>query len=151
MSGGARGGRDAEAAAPELVDSWRLLVQLVLESRWRWAEVAADLGISQAALRALLAVDPRDPAPMRELAAVLNCDPSYVTGMVDELERAGYAVRRPAEGDRRVKIVELTQAGVGALGAARDGLFSPPPQLARLPPARQRDLARLLREGLAPG
>jgi DNA-binding MarR family transcriptional regulator len=52
--------------------------------------------------------------------------------------------------DRRIKTVALTPAGHGALRTARDGLFAPPPQLARLSPAQQRQLAQLLRTGLDP-
>ena len=106
------------------------------------------MGVTKAGLRALLTLDPDRPRSMRDLAIVMNCDPSYVTAMVDDLERAGYAARRPAPDVRRVKIITLTPAGLTALRTARDRLFSPPPQLARLPPAQQRQLARLLRNGL---
>ncbi|MGH3982944.1 MAG: MarR family winged helix-turn-helix transcriptional regulator [Pseudonocardiaceae bacterium] len=136
---------DAEA---ELTTAWRLLMGLVLGQRWRWSEVAGELGVTQAGLRALLAINPDSPRPMRDLAVAMNCDPSYVTAMVDDLERAGYATRHPAPDDRRVKTVALTPAGVIALGTARDGLLSPPPELARLPPSRQRQLSRLLRDAL---
>ncbi len=135
-------------AEPELNEAWQLLVGLVLDQRFRWAEVAAELKITQAGLRALLAIDPDHPRPMRELAATLNCDPSYVTAMIDDLERAGLAVRRPDSADRRVKAVALTAGGVGALRTARDGLFAPPEQLTRLSGPQQRELARLLRRGL---
>ena len=124
---------------------------LVLDQRFRWAEVAEQLGISQAGLRALLAIDPGSPAPMRELAGALNCDPSYVTTMVDDLERAGYAERRPGITDRRVKAVALTASGLTALDVARDGLLAPPAQLSRLSGQQQRQLAHLLRAGLDAG
>jgi DNA-binding MarR family transcriptional regulator len=133
------------------VKSWHLLVGLVLDQRWRWAEVAAQLRITQAGLRALLAINPLQARPMRELAAAMNCDPSYITGMVDDLERAGYATRLPATDDRRVKTIALTTAGHDALQTARDELFAPPPQLTRLSPAQQRQLAQLLHTGLEPG
>jgi DNA-binding MarR family transcriptional regulator len=71
--------------------------------------------------------------------------------MIDDLEQAGYARRRSSAEDRRVKVVALTDAGIAALGAARDGLFSPPPQLGRLPAIQQRHLAQLLREALGGG
>ena len=99
------------AADDELRLAWRLLMELVLDQRWRWPEVAAKLGVSQAGLRALLAIDPDEPRPMRQLALAMNCDASYVTAMVDDLERAGYAERRPAPGDRRVKTIALTPTG----------------------------------------
>jgi DNA-binding MarR family transcriptional regulator len=138
----------ARSAEPELVESWQLLMGLVLDQRWRWSEVATKLGISQAGLRALLAIEPDHPRPQRDLAKTMNCDPSYVTSMIDDLEQAGYATRRGATEDRRIKTVALTAAGTTALRAARDGLLSPPHQLARLSPAQQRSLAQLLSQAL---
>lgn len=132
----------------ELQVAWRLLMELVLNQRWRWPEVSAKLGISQAGLRALLAIDPAEPRPMRDLAQAMNCDASYVTAMVDDLERAGLAKRQPALADRRVKTVVLTQKGRRALRTVQDELMSPPPELADLPPAQRASLARILRRAL---
>jgi MarR family transcriptional regulator, organic hydroperoxide resistance regulator len=131
-----------------LVETWQKLMGFVLEQRFRWAEVSAELGITQAGLRALLAIDPGQPQSMRELATAMNCDPSYITAMIDDLERAGLAVRQASPADRRVKTAILTSRGITALQTARDGLLSPPAQLARLAPADQQQLARLLRQGL---
>jgi MarR family transcriptional regulator, organic hydroperoxide resistance regulator len=135
-------------ADPLLVETWQKLMGFVLEQRFRWAEVSTELGITQAGLRALLAIDPGQPQSMRELATAMNCDPSYITAMIDDLERAGLAVRQASPADRRVKTVVLTPRGITALQTARDGLLSPPAQLAQLAPADQQQLARLLRQGL---
>jgi DNA-binding MarR family transcriptional regulator len=126
-------------------------MEMVLEQRWRWAEVAEKLKIPQAALRALLAIDPDEPRPMRDLAEAMNCDASYVTAVVDDLERAGYANRRTAPADRRVKTVVLTAAGRRALRTVQEELLAPPPQLDRLPAAEREALARLLQRALASG
>src|SRR3712207_2521628 len=80
--------------APELEEAWPTLVGLIMQQRWRWAEVADGLGISQAGLRGLLAINPEQPRSMGDLARELNCDRSYVTAIVDDLERAGLAERR---------------------------------------------------------
>jgi MarR family transcriptional regulator, lower aerobic nicotinate degradation pathway regulator len=85
---------------------------------------------------------------MRELATAMNCDPSYITAMIDDLERAGLATRRPSTTDRRVKTVVLTRRGNAALRIARVGLLAPPPQLAQLTKAEQQKLARMLQQGL---
>jgi DNA-binding MarR family transcriptional regulator len=135
-------------ADPLLVETWQKLMGFVLEQRFRWAEVSAELGTTQAGLRALLAIDPGRPQSMRELAEALSCDPSYITAMIDDLERAGLAARKPSPSDRRVKTVALTPRGITALQTARDGLLSPPAQLAKLPRAKQQQLARLLQQGL---
>ena len=143
-------GSDAQNFPPddELRQAWRLLMGLVLDQRWRWTEVAAKLEISQAGLRALLAIDPDEPRPMRDLALAMNCDASYVTAMVDDLERAGYAERRAAPADRRIKTVALTPNGRRALRTVQDELFAPPDQLADLPAPDRDSLARLLRQAL---
>jgi DNA-binding MarR family transcriptional regulator len=141
----------SKAEPDELRVAWRLVMEMVLEQRWRWAEVAEKLKIPQAALRALLAIDPDEPRPMRDLAEAMNCDASYVTAVVDDLERAGYANRRTAPADRRVKTVVLTAAGRRALRTVQEELLAPPPQLDRLPAAEREALARLLQRALASG
>jgi DNA-binding MarR family transcriptional regulator len=144
----AAGPAESAGADPLLVETWQQLMGFVLEQRFRWGEVADQLGITQAGLRALLAIDPTRPQSMRELAAAMNCDPSYITAMIDDLERAGLANRQASSTDRRVKTVVLTRRGTAALRTARDGLLAPPPQLAQLSRAEQQKLARLLQQGL---
>lgn len=144
----AAGPAESAGADPLLVETWQQLMGFVLEQRFRWGEVADQLGITQAGLRALLAIDPARPQSMRELAAAMNCDPSYITAMIDDLERAGLANRQASSTDRRVKTVVLTRRGTAALRTARDGLLAPPPQLAQLSRAEQQKLARLLQQGL---
>src|SRR5581483_12334489 len=41
-----------------------------------------------------------------------HCDPSFVTGVADMLEKRGLAVREPDPADRRVKRLVLTSAGL---------------------------------------
>ena len=134
--------------APELDEAWPALVGLIMQQRWRWAEVAEQLGISQAGLRGLLAVDPDRPRSMGDLARELNCDRSYVTAIVDDLERAGLAERRVAPEDRRVKTIALTPAGGRALQTVRESLMKPPAELAALTVAQQRTLAKLVRKAV---
>jgi len=129
-------------------EAWQLLMGAVLDQRWRWAEVATKVGVSQAGLRAILAIDPDNPRPMRDLAAAMNCDASYATGIVDDLERAGVAERRPEPTDRRVKIITLTGRGREVLRTVQDELFAPPPQLEKLSPDERATLARLLHQAL---
>ena len=133
---------------PALVEAWRAVARPYLDIRARWFEVAEEVGLTPASLDALLKVDPDQPPSMRELAEQLGCDASYVTAMVDDLERAGYGERRPSDSDRRVKNVALTAAGRRARGKAQERLMAPPAQLRGLSPARQRALAELLRQAL---
>ncbi len=50
-------------------------------------------------------------ALQRELSARLGYDPSAIVGLVDDLEKLGFAERRPAPDDRRSRIVVLTDGG----------------------------------------
>ena len=54
---------------------------------------------------------------MSSLAGKLFCDDSNVTGIVDRLEARGLIERRPAEHDRRVKLLGLTPEGERACRA----------------------------------
>jgi DNA-binding MarR family transcriptional regulator len=47
----------------------------------------------------------------RDLAAALGLDPSQVVSLVDDLAASGLVERRPAESDRRTKLVVATDAG----------------------------------------
>ena len=136
------------ALDPDLVEVWRAVARPYLDVRARWFEVAEDVGLSPAGLDALLKVEPDEPPSMRELAALLGCDASYVTAMIDDLERSGYARRRASASDRRVKTIELTPAGRRARQRAWDQLMAPPPQLGNLSVKRQQNLAALLRQAL---
>src|SRR5581483_11979770 len=52
------------------------------------------------------------PTPMSRLAEVLNCEASNLTGLVDKLENRGLVERQPDPGDRRVRLLALTEAGL---------------------------------------
>ncbi|WP_344126330.1 MarR family winged helix-turn-helix transcriptional regulator [Luedemannella flava] len=49
-----------------------------------------------------------------ELAELAHLDKTTMVSTVDELERAGLAVRRPSETDRRARIVAVTDEGARA-------------------------------------
>jgi DNA-binding MarR family transcriptional regulator len=90
----------------ELAD---LVFQVAGRLRHGFNAIAAELDLPPA--QALALVNLRDPAPMRDLADVLGCDASNVTGIVDGLERRGLVTRRPDPADRRVKHLVLTEEG----------------------------------------
>ena len=63
---------------------------------------------------------------MGEIAELLRCDPSNVTGIADALEARGLARRRPSDADRRVKALELTAKGEKLRQRAMGELSEPP-------------------------
>ncbi|MFH0177602.1 MarR family winged helix-turn-helix transcriptional regulator [Streptomyces cacaoi] len=90
----------------------------------------------------------------RELSARLGYDPSAIVGLVDDLEKLGFAERRPAPDDRRSRIVALTEDGRAFLrGTDEAGLRVTNELLHPLDPAERETLHTLLRriaeDGLA--
>ena len=57
---------------------------------------------------------------MTALSRELSIDNSAITGLVDRLEIAGLAVRRPHPRDRRTYLVEITDMGRSAAAKALD-------------------------------
>ncbi|HTF48414.1 MAG TPA: MarR family transcriptional regulator [Pseudonocardia sp.] len=67
-----------------------------------------------------------------------------MTTRIDRLEKLGLAERRASPDDRRVKLVWLTPLGVKRRAVDMARLGQPPEQLAGLPLADLRTLARIL-------
>ena len=59
----------------------------------------------------LLACAAEEGVSQRDLAALLGLDPSQVVLLVDELADSGLVERRPSGADRRTKLVVATEAG----------------------------------------
>ncbi|WMX43975.1 MarR family winged helix-turn-helix transcriptional regulator [Streptomyces roseicoloratus] len=113
-------------------DTGYLLYRLGLRSGQLFNAALQESGLRlrhYALLRYLASVD---GALQRELSDRLGYDPSAIVGLVDDLERLGLVERRPAPGDRRSRIVVLTDAGRGFLKdtdrtsrRVTDGLLAP--------------------------
>ena len=105
-----------------------------------------DLTPTQAHLVRELAPGPR---PMGELAERLACDASNVTGLADRLEARGLLERRPSPGDRRVKVLALTEEGERVQRALWERLMTDSPITAGLAPGEQQELLALLQQLVA--
>ncbi|MDR7277365.1 MarR family winged helix-turn-helix transcriptional regulator [Catenuloplanes atrovinosus] len=107
-------------------------------------DVLAELRLTHALADALWHLDPAAPAPtMRGMAATLRCDPSTVTFLADRLAQLGYATREPDPGDRRTKVLHLTEDGRAARRRLVAAATTRTP-IARLGEAEQRRLHALL-------
>lgn len=52
-----------------------------------------------------------DSLSMTEISRAFDVDNSAITGLVDRLERAGFVTKEPRQGDRRVNLISITEAG----------------------------------------
>lgn len=79
----------------------------------------ANLGISQRHYCVLSSALVGDLTQIR-LAEMCGLDKTTMVVTMDELEKAGLAVRRPSASDRRARIVAVTEAGEDMVAKARD-------------------------------
>lgn len=127
-------------------EAWGLMLELFMaHHRPRLITVAAELDLTAMQMLALKKLEPGRAVPMSTLADSLACDASNVTGIVDRLEARGLIERRSAEGDRRKKLLALTEQGTALRDRIGERMAEPPPPLAELPVDRQRALRDALR------
>jgi DNA-binding MarR family transcriptional regulator len=136
--------REAESPADEI---WSLLRMFFGHHKRRFLIAASALDLHPAQAGALLHL--HTPLPMNELANLLGCDSSNVTGIVDRLETRGLVVRQPSPSDRRVRNIVLTADGQLQRDQLLAQLGGPPPGLERLSRAEQYQLRDLLARALS--
>lgn len=138
--------RETPPADPEhlaaVTRAWLNMRALVLEEHDRRREVVDALGMSFIRIKALRHLAAH-PGTLRGLAAALSIDAPYTTVVVDDLARRGLVERTPHPGDRRAKIVSVTEAGRAAADEADRILGAPPAPLLALDPADAAALARI--------
>lgn len=122
--------------------AWRAMSALVLDHD-RKAAASDALGMSFARVRALRRLA-AEPQTLRALAEALLADPPYITLIVDDLEKRGFAKRVPHPDDRRAKLVELTAKGRAAAAKADKILDEPPAELHALSEKHLNALVRSL-------
>jgi MarR family transcriptional regulator, organic hydroperoxide resistance regulator len=130
-------------------EAWELLWDVMQANKPRFLALAQELGLSPVQLHTLRIIEPGVEVAMSSLAGKLFCDNSNVTGIVDRLEARGLIERRPADRDRRVKLLVLTPEGERLRGIAHAQMTLPPPEIAALPLEHKRALRDALRAAVA--
>jgi DNA-binding MarR family transcriptional regulator len=138
----------ARLLGSERVETIELVFELVHQLGANMAAVSAEHGLTPVQTRALISL--REPAPMRDLAAALECDKSNVTGIVDGLERRGLVSRQASPTDRRVKQLVFTSAGRELRDTVLVRLYGEPPAISNLTADEEAELRRLLRRAVRP-
>jgi DNA-binding MarR family transcriptional regulator len=138
---------DRPKTASPADEAWTLLRTLFGQQRRRFLIAASELDLHPAQAGALMQL--ATPLPMNELASLLACDNSNVTGLIDRLEARDLVTRQPSPHDRRVKHVVLTDTGRELRSRMLDRVGQPPEGFARLSAAEHRQLRDLMRKVLA--
>ena len=98
-----------------LVDeAWGLMVGVFMAMRASWLAASAAEGLTPPQAITLMRLHADNPPSLGDLAKQMHCDASYATALADRLEERGLAERRVSAGDRRVKELVPTAAGLAA-------------------------------------
>jgi MarR family transcriptional regulator, organic hydroperoxide resistance regulator len=128
--------------------AWGLVARLFFEhGRPKMMDANQELELSPPQGIVLRFLD--EPRPMGELAALMRCDNSNMTGIVDRLEERGLVERTAAERDRRVKLIALTEQGRELRDELNRRMAEPPEVIEKLSAADRRALRDILRRALS--
>lgn len=119
----------------------RTIVTVAERARADFAAAVAPFGLPVHLARTVLLLG--EPQPMRHIAGELACDPSHVTGIADQLEQRGLAVRAPGA-DRRIKMLQLTDEGRALRRRIAEAVNTEAPFGAQLDSTQRRTLLDLL-------
>ena len=98
----------------------QLFFRLWRASHTNTAAALETIGLTPALFAVLNHLRDNDGAIQQEIGAAMGIDPSTMVSLIDKLEKAGLAGRKPREQDRRAREVSLTPAGRKALDRGRE-------------------------------
>ena len=127
-------------------DVWRLMFDYLIATSASREESLGRRNLTPNDSRALYRLSETEGAPIGQLAREWKCDPSNATWIVDRLEKAGLAERRPSPADRRVKLVFLTALGSNTMKELMAEFHDPPAGLLSLSRADLETLDGILRK-----
>lgn len=102
-------------------DLMTAVMTLHRETAALYAEIARRFELTSQQTQVLCLLDRHHPS-FGELATLLGCDKTNVTGVVDRLQRRGLLAREPDAQDRRITRIVLTPAGTELRGEVRKAL-----------------------------
>ena len=127
----------------------QLFFRLWRASHTRIADALKSVGLTPALFGLLNVLGAREGAIQQELSSAMGIDPSTMVSLIDELEKAGLAKRRPHPTDRRAREVVITAKGRRVLERARRLATQVEDDvLGGLTAAERRQLLTLLRRAL---
>ena len=127
----------------------QLLFRLWRASHARAAHALGSVGLTPALFALLNVIGAREGAIQQELGAAMGIDRSTMVSLIDELESAGLAKRRPSATDRRAREIAITPKGRRLLQRSRRMISETEGEvLAGLTAAERSELVGLLRRAL---
>ena len=127
----------------------QLFFRLWRATHTRAADALETVGLTPALFALLNVIGAREGAIQQELGSAMGIDRSTMVALIDQLESAGLAKRRPSATDRRARQIEITPKGRRLLQRARRMVAQVEDEvLAGLTAEERRELEALLRRAL---
>jgi DNA-binding MarR family transcriptional regulator len=141
---------DRLSTEPEIAEfAGQLFFRLWRGSHTRVAAAFESVGLTPALFAVLNYIAAHDGATQRAIGAAMGIDPSTMVSLLDELQRAGLASRRPHPTDRRAYAITITSKGRRALERARAMAYKAEDEvLSGLSATERRELLDLMRRAL---
>ena len=128
----------------------QLFFRLWRASHTRVAARLESVGLTPALFGLLNVLGAREGAIQQELGSAMGIDPSTMVSLIDQLEAAGLAKRRPRPTDRRAREIVITPKGRRALERGRAMAAQVEDEVLRgLTAGERRELLTLLRRALS--
>jgi DNA-binding MarR family transcriptional regulator len=89
-----------------------LMIRSSMKGKYAIGETAEANNITMMQALVLCLLEPNQSVPMKSLSTFMSCDPSNITGIVEQLVSEQLVDRREALHDRRIKTVTLTEKGL---------------------------------------
>jgi DNA-binding MarR family transcriptional regulator len=110
---------DPSSEPPVTEFAGQLFFRLWRASHVRTADVLGSIGLTPALFAVLNVIGAREGAIQQELGSAIGIDRSTMVSLIDQLETAGLAKRRPSARDRRAREIAITPKGRRLLERSR--------------------------------
>ena len=128
----------------------QLFFRLWRASHAQTAAALQSVGLTPALFAVLNYLQAGEGGIQQQIGSAMGIDPSTMVSLVDQLERAGLANRRPHPQDRRAREVLITPKGRRTVKRARELAEEVEDDVLQgLSPAERRQLVTLLRKAFA--
>jgi MarR family transcriptional regulator, lower aerobic nicotinate degradation pathway regulator len=128
----------------------QLFFRLWRASHTRTSAALQSIGLTPALFAILNYLQAHEGAIQQQIGSAMGIDPSTMVSLVDQLERAELAERRPHPRDRRAREIRITPKGRRTLKRARKLAQQVERDVLQgLSPAERRELLTLLRKAFA--
>jgi DNA-binding MarR family transcriptional regulator len=89
-----------------------LMIRSSMKGKYAILETAENNNITLMQAFTLCLLEPDQSVPMKSISTFMSCDPSNITGTIEQLVVEGLVDRKEAMHDRRIKTVTITDKGL---------------------------------------